>query len=84
MGCCVVRSCPSASVSPLQTQNAVMAPLVAQIYAHRQTVEIGAKLTALTLFSGIRCCHLFRSQPFFQLSHQLRQHFFRIPLHRAP
>jgi hypothetical protein len=50
----------------------------------RQTVEIGAKLTALMLFSGARCCHLFRIQLFFQLSHQFRQHFFRIPLHRAP
>ncbi len=66
----------------LQTQNAVMAPLVAQICAHRQTVEIGAKLTALMLFSGARCCHLCRIQLFFQLSHQFRQHFFRIPLHR--
>jgi len=41
------------------------APLVAQIYAHRQTVEIGAKLTALMLFSGARCCHLCRIQFFF-------------------
>ncbi len=35
---------------PLQTQNAVVAPLVAQIYAHRQRVEIGAKLTTQRLF----------------------------------
>src|SRR5947207_11157549 len=32
------------------------------------------------LFSGARCCHLFRIQLFLQLSHQLRQHFLRIPL----
>src|ERR1035437_10955630 len=38
--------CPQLSFRqrfPLQTQNAVMAPLVAQIHAHRQPVEIGAK-----------------------------------------
>jgi hypothetical protein len=68
----------------LQSQYAVMAPLVAQIYAHRQTIEIGAKLTARMLFSGASCCHLFPIQLFLQLSHQFRQHFFRIPLHRAP
>jgi hypothetical protein len=44
---------------PLQTQNAVVAPLVTQIYAHCQTVEVGAKLTALMLFSGTRCCTFF-------------------------
>src|SRR6266478_8825123 len=36
------------------------------------------------LFSGAPCCHLFPIQLFLQLSHQFRQHFFRIPLHRAP
>jgi hypothetical protein len=41
---------------------------VAQIYAHRQTVETGAKLTALMLFSGAGCCHLFRIQLFFSFS----------------
>jgi hypothetical protein len=55
-----------------------MAPLASQIHAHRQTVEIGAKLTALMLC----CCPLFRIQFSFQLSYQFRQHFFRIPLHR--
>jgi hypothetical protein len=50
----------------LQTQNAVMAPLVAKIHAHRQTVQIVAKLTSLILFSA-RCCHFFRIQLFFQL-----------------
>jgi hypothetical protein len=57
----------------LQSQNAVMAPLVPQIHSHRQTVEIGAKLTALMLFSGARCCHLFRIQLFFQLSYPVRK-----------
>src|SRR5260370_10670152 len=80
---CAVRNCPSARVSPLPTQHTVVAPLVAQIHSHRQTVEIGAKLSSLILFST-RCCHLCRIQLCFQLSHQFRQHFFRIPLHRAP
>ena len=79
---CVVRNCPSASVSP-SSPNMQMAPLAAQIYAHRQTVEIGAKLTARMLFSGAPCCHLFQIQLFLQLSHQFCQHFLRIPLHRA-
>ncbi len=61
-----------------------MAPLVAQIYAHRQTVEIGAKLISLMLFFGARCCHLFPIQLFLQLSHQFRQHFLRIPLGPLP
>src|ERR1700734_855168 len=39
---------------PLQTQNAVVAPSVSQIHTHRQTIEIGAKLTARMLFSGAR------------------------------
>jgi len=68
----------------LQSQNAVMAPLVSQIHAHRKTVEIGAKVNSRMLLSGVRCCHLFRIQLFLQLSHQFRQHFLRIPLHRAP
>jgi hypothetical protein len=71
-------------VASAYSQSAVMAPLVAQIYAHRQTIEIGAKLTARMLFSGARCCHLFRIQLFLQLSHQFCQHFLGIPLHRAP
>src|ERR1035438_7563370 len=68
----------------LQTQNAVVAPLVPQIHTHRQTIEIGVKLTSRMLFSGARCCHLFRIQLFLQFSHQFRQHFLRIPPHRAP
>src|ERR1039458_8820695 len=68
----------------LQTQNAVVAPLVPQIHTHRQTIEIGVKLPSRMLFSGARCCHLFRIQLFLQFSHQFRQHFLRIPPHRAP
>src|ERR1035437_9554940 len=68
----------------LQTQNAVVAPLVPQIHTHCQTIEIGVKLTSRMLFSGARCCHLFRIQLFLQFSHQFRQHFLRIPPHRAP
>jgi len=68
---------------PLQTQNAVVAPLVAHIHAHRQTLEMGAKPTSVMLFSRARYCHL-RIQLFPQFPHQFRQHFFRIPLHRDP
>ena len=68
---------------PLQTQNAVVAPLVPQIHAHRQTVEIGAKLTSLMLFSCARC-YRSRIQLFPQFPYQLRQHFLRFPLHWAP
>jgi hypothetical protein len=57
---------------PLQTQNAVVAPLVPQIHTHRQTIEIGAKLASLMLFSGARCCELFRIQLFLQFSYQFR------------
>src|ERR1700676_2934179 len=46
---------------------------------HRQTIEIGAKLTSLRLFYGTRCCELFRIQLFLQFSYQFRQHFLRIP-----
>ena len=81
-----IRQCPPASYATvlrqrftLQTQNAVVAPLVPQIHTHRQTIEIGAKLASLMLFSGARCCGLFRIQLFLQLSHQLCQHFLRIP-----
>jgi len=49
---------------PLQSLNAVIATLVAQIYAHRQTVEIREKLTALMLFSGARRCHLISDPAF--------------------
>jgi hypothetical protein len=34
---------------------------VAQIYAHRQTVEVGPKLSSRMFFSGAPCCHLFGS-----------------------
>src|SRR5580693_2248574 len=69
---------------PLQTQNAVVAPLVPRSTPTVGTVEIAAKLTALMLFSGARCCRFFRIQLFLQLSHQFCQHFLRIPLHWAP
>src|SRR6266852_8825105 len=51
----------------LNTTLLTSAPLVAQIHAHRQTVQIGAKLTSLILFSA-RCCHLFRIQLSFSLT----------------
>jgi hypothetical protein len=51
----------------------------ASFHTHRQTIEIGAKLTSLMLFSGARCCELFRIQLFLQFSHQFRQHFLRVP-----
>jgi hypothetical protein len=35
-----------------QSQYEVMAPLVAQIYAHRQTIEIGAKLKLVLQFAA--------------------------------
>jgi hypothetical protein len=59
---------------PLQTQNAVVAPLVPQIHAHGQTVEIGAKLTSPILFSCAPCFHL-RIQFFPQCLHPFLQHF---------
>src|SRR2546427_12836934 len=64
-------------------QNAVVAPLVAQIHAHRQTVEIGAKPTSVWLFSCPRYYHL-RIQFFPQFPHQLRQHFLHVLLHWPP
>jgi len=44
--------------------------LVPQIHTHRQTIEIGAKLASLMLFSGARCCELFRIQLFLQFSYR--------------
>ncbi len=46
----------------LTSANAVVAPLVAQIHAHRQTVQIGAKLTSLILKVSVRATHLFDEQ----------------------
>jgi hypothetical protein len=60
-----------------------VAPSVAQIHTRRQTVESGATLTSLTLFSAAPGCHPFRIQLFLELSRQFRQQILLIPLHRA-
>jgi hypothetical protein len=52
--CNVLRRRPQLSFRQrfsLQTQDAIMAPSVSQIYSHRQTVEIGAKPISRILFS---------------------------------
>ena len=52
--CNVLRCRPHLSFRQrlsLQTQNAVMAPLVPKIYSHRQTVKIGTKLGSRMLFN---------------------------------
>src|SRR5215831_884596 len=78
----LVCSCPSLSVSPLQTQNAVVAPLVSQIHSHRQPVQIGTQLGSRTGFSLVRRRRL-QLQLSSQFLHQLRQHFLGFSLHWA-
>src|SRR5262249_33521943 len=69
---------------PLQAQNAVMAPLISQIYSYRQPVSIGGRRMPATWFC-LRCVLLrrFCPEPFRQLRHQLCHHFLGIPLHWA-
>src|SRR5882724_5831338 len=86
-----IRQCPPASYAtvpppafPPPDPECSSGSIGSLDHTHHQTIEIGAKLTSLMLFSGAGCCHLFRIQLSLQFSHQFRQHFLRVPLHRAP
>ena len=50
---------------PSKPKMQLMAPLVPQIHSHRQTVEIGPKLTSRMPISRARCYRFFRIQLFF-------------------
>jgi len=62
----------------LQTQNAVVAPLVAQIYAHPSDGRDWGEAHRSEAFFRRSLLPPFSDPAFFQLSHQFRQHFFRI------
>src|ERR1039457_6486959 len=63
-----------------ETQNAVVAPLVPQIYTHRQTIQVRTHSIALTLFPLCSRNNLL-IQLLRQFRNQLRHHFLGLPLH---
>ena len=80
--CCVCPQFPLRQLLPVQTQNAEVAPLVAEIHTHGQSVSVGARYTAAALLPRAAPCRL-RFQFLTQLYHQFRHHFFGIPLNRT-
>src|ERR1039457_7469812 len=63
-----------------ETQNAVVAQLVPQIYTHRQTIQVRTHSIALTLVPLCSRNNL-HIQLLRQFCNQLRHHFLRLPLH---